>query len=169
METLKYDAANYASRFVFNAASQVESLNIGSQIAETYTDNGSTGLLFEQEVKKGSTMHLKLKYNYTTTNSSTNTGAKTGQLTGITDVQTASRSKAYVYDKLGRLKEAKGGSDAFSIHRGRKPTATTVTAIAQASARADRVRAASRWMAWQSGLHQCAEPDGQQPDHHRQL
>lgn len=51
---------------------------------------------------------------YLTKNNSTNTGPKTGQLTGITDVQNASRSKAYVYDKLGRLKEAKGGSDAFS-------------------------------------------------------
>ncbi len=114
VDTLKYDAANYASGFVYNAASQVESLNVGSQITETYTYDGSTGLLFEQEVKKGATTHLKLKYNYTLTNSGTNSGAKTGQLTGITDMQTASRSKAYVYDKLGRLKEAKGGSDAFS-------------------------------------------------------
>lgn len=114
VDTLKYDAANYASGFVYNAASQVESLNVGSQITESYTFDGSTGLLFEQEVKKGATTHLKLKYNYTLTNSGTNSGAKTGQLTGITDVQTASRSKAYVYDKLGRLKEAKGGSDAFS-------------------------------------------------------
>lgn len=65
-------------------------------------------------MKKGATTHLKLKYNYTLTNSGTNSGAKTGQLTGITDVQNAGRGKAYVYDKLGRLKEARGGSDAFN-------------------------------------------------------
>lgn len=116
VDTLKYDSANYASSFVYNASSQVESLAIGSQITETYTFDGNTGLLFEQEVKKGAATHLRLKYNYTTDNNSTNTGAKTGQLTGITDLTSGqqSRSKAYVYDKLGRLKEAKGGSDAFS-------------------------------------------------------
>jgi YD repeat-containing protein len=119
VDTLKYDAANYASSFVYNAASQVESLSIGSQITENYIFDGSTGLLFEQEFKKGATTHLKLKYNYTTDNNSSNTGAKTGQLTGIRDESnipngSLNRSKAYVYDKLGRLKEAKGGSDAFS-------------------------------------------------------
>ncbi|MGE0886853.1 MAG: hypothetical protein AB7P14_25310 [Blastocatellales bacterium] len=36
------------------------------------------------------------------------------KLPHITDVLSSSRNKAYVYDKLGRLKEAKGGSDAFN-------------------------------------------------------
>ncbi len=50
VDTLKYDATNYASSFVYNASSQVESLAIGSQITEAYTFDGNTGLLFEQEV-----------------------------------------------------------------------------------------------------------------------
>lgn len=62
VDTLKYDTTNYASGFVYNAASQVESLNVGSQITESYTFDGSTGLLFEQEAKKGSTAHLKLAH-----------------------------------------------------------------------------------------------------------
>src|SRR5262249_8937234 len=66
--------------------------------------------------KQGITTRLDLKYNYTLTNDSQNNGAKTGQLTGITDQAPGqqSRSKAYVYDKLGRLKQARGGADAFN-------------------------------------------------------
>lgn len=67
-------------------------------------------------MKQGATTRLNLKYNYTTTNDANNNGPKTGQLTGVTDLMPGqqSRSKAYVYDKLGRLKEARGGSDAFN-------------------------------------------------------
>ncbi len=53
-------------------------------------------------------------YNYTTNNDPNNNGAKSRQLTGITDVLDATRNRAYTYDKLARLKEVKGGTSAFT-------------------------------------------------------
>ncbi len=83
-------------------------------MTETYSYDLKTGLLLTQQVKQGATTRLDLKYNYTLNNDANNNGAKTGQLTGITDLMNSSRNKAYVYDKLGRLKDAKSGSDAFN-------------------------------------------------------
>lgn len=114
VNNLKFDGVDFASNFNYNASSQVETLNVGSLMTETYSYDLKTGLLLTQQVKQGTTTRLDLKYNYTLNNDANNNGAKTGQLTGITDLMNSSRNKAYVYDKLGRLKETKGGSDAFN-------------------------------------------------------
>ena len=114
VSTLKFDGVNYAANLAYNAASQVETLNVGSLMTENYSYDAKTGLLLTQQVKQGTTTRLDLKYNYTLNNDANNSGAKTGQLTGVTDLLNNSRNKAYQYDKLGRLKEARGGSDAFN-------------------------------------------------------
>jgi RHS repeat-associated protein len=125
IDSLKYDDAQtgqmFASNPVYNAASQTESLTIGSpsvgsRLTESYTYDAKTGLLTTQKVTRNSdsAVFLDLKYNYTLTNDAQNNGAKTGQLTGITDQQNQTRNRAYEYDKLGRLKKAKGGTGAFS-------------------------------------------------------
>jgi hypothetical protein len=122
IDSLKYDDAQtgqlFASNPVYNAASQTESLTIGSltvrdRLTETYTYDAKTGLLTTQKVTRNSdsAVFLDLKYNYTLNSDAQNNGAKTGQLTGITDQQNQTRNRAY--DKLGRLKKAKGGTGAF--------------------------------------------------------
>ncbi len=110
----------FASNPVYNAASQTESLTIGSptvgsRLTETYTYDSKTGLLTDQQVTRvsDSAVFLDLKYNYTLNNDAQNNGAKTGQLTGVTDQQNQARNRAYEYDKLGRLKKVKGGVNAF--------------------------------------------------------
>src|SRR5262245_42399574 len=42
-----------------------------------------------------------------------NNGAKTGQLTYVRDVKNEARNRNYVYDKLGRLKQVRGGTLAY--------------------------------------------------------
>src|SRR5262249_11232239 len=114
MDSLKFDGALYASNPVYNAASQITSLNIGWQIdwqiAESYGYDPKTGLLTGQQVKRGADTLVDLKYNYTLGNDPNNTGVKTGQLTGVTDLKNQARNRAYEYDKLGRLIKVKGGS-----------------------------------------------------------
>jgi RHS repeat-associated protein len=112
---LSFDGASFASNPIYNAASQIESLSVGSQVTETYTFDTKTGLLATQKVTRisDSATFLDLKYNYTLTNDSQNNGAKTGQLTGTTDLSNQARNRAFEYDKLGRLKKVKGGSGAF--------------------------------------------------------
>jgi RHS repeat-associated protein len=119
---LKFGGQNFASGIVYNAASQATSVGIGTSagnpnapvVTENYTYDQKTGLLTEQVVQQGSTKHLHLQYNYTTNNDPNNNGAKSGQLTGITDVLDGTRNRAYTYDALARLKEVKGGTNAFS-------------------------------------------------------
>ena len=67
-------------------------------MTETYGFDDKRGLLFNQQVKQGTTTRLDLKYNYTLNNDTSNNGAKTGQLIGISDqmVGQQSRSKTYV-------------------------------------------------------------------------
>jgi RHS repeat-associated protein len=115
IESLKFGGATYASEPVYNAASQITSLKVGAQLKETYDYDPKTGLLTNQKVIRGATDTLvDLKYNYTLNNDPNNNGAKTGQLTGITDLMNQARNRAYEYDKLGRLGKVKGGADAFS-------------------------------------------------------
>ena len=124
VDSLRYDDAEtgqvFASNPLYNAASQTESLTIGSssfgsRLTESYTYDARTGLLTAQRVTRASdsAIFLDLQYNYTLTNDWQNNGAKTGQLTGITDTQNQLRNRAYEYDKLGRLKKVKGGTGAF--------------------------------------------------------
>jgi RHS repeat-associated protein len=114
IESLKFGGETYASNPVFNAVSQTTSLNVGGQIAESYSYDPKTGLMTNQQVRQGSDLLVDLKYNYTLNNDPNNNGAKTGQLTSLTDLKNQARNRAYEYDKLGRLIKAKGGANAIS-------------------------------------------------------
>ncbi|HKX29735.1 MAG TPA: RHS repeat-associated core domain-containing protein [Blastocatellia bacterium] len=114
LESLSYDENNFVSEPVYNAESQTTSLKIGSLINETAVFDPKTGLLTNQQVKRGTETLVNLNYNYTLNNDASNNGAKTGQLTGITDLKNQVRTRAFVYDHLGRLKQVKGGTNAFS-------------------------------------------------------
>src|SRR5262249_29799199 len=114
INSLKFDGVTYASAPVYNASSQVTSLTVGSQITENYNFDPKTGLLLSQQVKKGTNQLVNLQYNYTLTNDPNNNGAKTGQLTGVTDQNNTARNRAYEYDKLGRLSRVKAGVNAFT-------------------------------------------------------
>jgi RHS repeat-associated protein len=115
MESLKFGGVTFASNPVYNAADQMTSLKVGSQTVENYGYDLKTGLLTTQQVVRGGTEKLvDLKYNYTLDNDANNDGAKTGQLTGITDLKNPARNRAQLYDNLGRLKMIKGGINAFT-------------------------------------------------------
>src|SRR5262245_23468363 len=114
IDSLKFGGVTYASNPVYNAASEATSLDVGAQIKELYGFDPKTGLLTSQQVKRGADLLVDLKYNYTLNNDPNNNGAKTGQLTGITDLKNTARNRAYEYDKLGRLTKVKGGADAFN-------------------------------------------------------
>jgi RHS repeat-associated protein len=114
LNELKYDGATMASGPVYNASDQITSLVVGGQITENYSFDPKTGLLLSQQVNKGAEQLLSLQYNYTLNNDPDNNGAKTGQLTGITDLKNTARNRAYEYDKLGRLIKVKGGVNAFA-------------------------------------------------------
>src|SRR5262245_44314302 len=115
IESLKFGGVTYASEPVYNAASQTTSLKVGDQMTENYEYDPKTGLLTNQKVKRGTTETLlDLKYNYTLDNDANNNGAKTGQLTGMTDLKNQARNRAYEYDQLGRLIKVKGGVNAFT-------------------------------------------------------
>ena len=86
------------------------------------------GLMTEQQVKRGADILVDLKYNYTLNNDPNNNGAKTGQLTSLTDLKNTARNRAYEYDKLGRLTKVKGGADAFTIRPGIRTIHMTGTA-----------------------------------------
>lgn len=115
LQSAQYDKSGVPSNPIYNAASQTESLTVGSQVTESYNYDAKTGLLTAQRVTRvsDSAIFLDLKYNYTLTNDWQNNGAKNGQLTSITDNQNQMRNRAYEYDKLGRLKKVKGGTGAF--------------------------------------------------------
>jgi RHS repeat-associated protein len=114
IESLKFGGVTYASNPVYNAASQTTSFDVGAQIKEIYGYDPKTGLMTDQQVKRGADLLVDLKYNYTLNNDSNNNGAKTGQLTSLTDLKNQARNRAYEYDKLGRLGKVKGGVDAFN-------------------------------------------------------
>ena len=111
LNSLKFGGTTFASNPVYNAASQVESLNVGSLKTETYVYDQKTGLLFGQQVKQGTTTNLSLSYNYTRNYDPGNNGPKTGQLTRVADVGTAYINRHNIYDALGRLKEVRAGLD----------------------------------------------------------
>lgn len=118
LQSLKYDGSNYLSNPVYNASSHAESLQIGGQVKEYFTYNPATGLLTEQKLRQGlsdtSPLLMHLSYNFTQNNDPNNNGAKTGQLTGITDNLSTTRNRAFVYDGIGRLKQVKGGANVFT-------------------------------------------------------
>jgi RHS repeat-associated protein len=111
---LKFGGVTMASAPVYNSSNQMTSLAVGSQITENYGFDPKTGLLLSQQVNKGPDQLVNLQYNYTLDNDSSNNGAKTGQLTSVTDQKNTARNRAYEYDKLGRLGKVKGGVDAFN-------------------------------------------------------
>src|SRR5262245_1669008 len=111
---LKYGGVTMASNPVYNASDQITSLAVGNQITENYNFDPKTGLLLSQQVNKGPEQLLNLQYNYTLNNDPNNNGAKTGQLTSVTDLKNTARNQAYEYDKLGRLGKVKGGANAFN-------------------------------------------------------
>ncbi len=106
-DSLKFGGVTFASDPVYNAASQVNELDVGSQIKESYGYDPKTGLLTSQSVDRGTTVMLKLSYIYTLVFDPTNSLAKTGQVVSITDVQNSTRNRAFEYDKVGRLKKVK--------------------------------------------------------------
>ncbi len=107
---LKVNGVDYASNFIFNAASQVTSVKIGpagaNQITETYNYNSQTNLLENQKVLKGATALLDLSYQYQQCSCST---GGSGQITGITNNLDRNKDRAYEFDKLSRLKKVTGG------------------------------------------------------------
>lgn len=111
LQSLTYSSTTMANNPVYNASSQTTQLDIGSAIQEQYIFDEETGLLTRQKVKQGSTTHLDLTYDYGNlyTESGQQASWKTGQLSKITDNKNTDRNRQYAYDKLGRLKEAKGG------------------------------------------------------------
>jgi RHS repeat-associated protein len=114
LESLKFGGVTYASNPVYNASSQTTSLDVGAQMKELYGYDPKTGLITGQQVKRGADILVDLKYNYTLNNDPLNNGAKTGQLTSLTDLKNTARNRVYEYDRLGRLTKTKGGVDAFS-------------------------------------------------------
>jgi YD repeat-containing protein len=114
IDSVQFGGVTMASGPVYNASSQVTSLAVGSQTTENYNFDPKTGLLVSQQVNKGPEQLVNLQYNYTLNNDSNNNGAKTGQLTSVTDLKNTARNRAYEYDKLGRLSKVKGGVNAFS-------------------------------------------------------
>ncbi len=115
VESMKFGGVSFAANPVYNAADQTTSLKVGSQTVENYGYDLQTGLLTTQQVVRGGTDKLvDLKYNYTLTNDANNSGAKTGQLTGITDLKNPARNRIHKYDNLGRLKMVQGGANAFT-------------------------------------------------------
>jgi RHS repeat-associated protein len=114
IDSVQFGGVTMASNPVYNASSQVTSLAVGSQTTENYNFDPKTGLLVSQQVNKGPDQLVSLQYNYTLNNDPNNNGAKTGQLTSVTDLKNTARNRAYEYDKLGRLSKVKGGVNAFS-------------------------------------------------------
>jgi RHS repeat-associated protein len=111
LDSLKFDGMTFASNPVYNAASQVESLNVGSFKQETYAYDPQTGLLVNQQVKQGANINLTLGYSYAQNPDMGNNGPKTGQLTRVFDPGTAYFNRNNYYDTLGRLKEVRAGID----------------------------------------------------------
>jgi RHS repeat-associated protein len=113
LQGLTYNGTAMATNPVYNASSQTTQLNIGSALQEQYTFDPKTGLLTQQKVVQAAnptTSLVDLEYNYTLTNAMYNNGAKTGQLAFIKDNKNTNRNRQYIYDKLGRLSQAKGGA-----------------------------------------------------------
>jgi RHS repeat-associated protein len=113
LNELKYDGTTMASNPVYNASDQITSLVVGGQITENYSFDPKTGLLLSQQVNKGAEKLVDLEYRYTLDVDWNNNGAKTGQLTYVRDVKNEARNRNYVYDKLGRLKQVRGGPRAW--------------------------------------------------------
>lgn len=116
----KVDQTDYASQFVYNPASQVESLKVGpggpNQITRNHQYGAETGLLEHQTVVRGSgqsaTTLLDLTYDYLRPGT---TSGRTGQLTRVYNNLNHNRDRGYSYDALGRLAQATGGPSASPL------------------------------------------------------
>jgi RHS repeat-associated protein len=114
---LTFNGQAQASNIYYNAASQTNSLKVGTQsdeITENYSYNAQTGLLESQTVTKTaapSTYLLNLSYDYAGAN-----GKRTGQLTKIyNNLDRANKDRGFEYDALGRLIRATGGQGTDNI------------------------------------------------------
>ncbi|MDQ3806234.1 MAG: DUF4214 domain-containing protein, partial [Acidobacteriota bacterium] len=112
---LQIGGADYASNVVYNAASQVTSLDVGAGVGnwkqERYTYDAVTGLLTNQKVLRAGDVNQKLldlSYEYHRPGT---TSGRTGQLTKVTNHLDAAENRTYEYDALGRLRRATGGAD----------------------------------------------------------
>ena len=109
MSSVAVDGQSQASSITYNAASQTNSLLVGSganQITENYGYSALTGLLDNQTVARGGTTLLNLTYDYA--NSS---GKRTGQLVKTSNNLDHTKDRGYEYDALGRLQRATGGQN----------------------------------------------------------
>lgn len=111
LTSLTVDGATHASQLVYNASSQVTSLNVGAsgpnQTIESYNFDQQTGLLASQTLARSSAPTnwlLNLSYDYAGAN-----GKRTGQLTRILNNLNHNKDRGYTYDPLGRLITAQGG------------------------------------------------------------
>src|SRR5262249_14701623 len=103
LSSLTYDGQSFASNIIYNAASPVTSLTVGTgtnQIIEGYSYNTQTGLLDNQTVAHSSSPTnylLNLSYDYTNAS-----GKRTGQLTKLLNNLNHNKDRIYSYDALGR-------------------------------------------------------------------
>jgi YD repeat-containing protein len=108
LKTLQFGGTTMAQNIEYNAASQTLTMSVGGQASETYEYEAKLGLLTRQQVFSAGQKRVDLSYNYTLTLDPNNAGAKTGQLTGITDNQhnevspgtLNGKNRQYTYDQL---------------------------------------------------------------------
>lgn len=119
ISSLTVNSVTYASQAVYNAASQVTSLKIGTggnQLTETYTYEPDSGFLSTQTVTRPGTTLMSLKYDYRY-NYCEGSGLcmvlpegynYTNQVTRVWDILTGVKQHFH-YDELGRLQKADRG------------------------------------------------------------
>jgi RHS repeat-associated protein len=115
VEGVKVNEVNYASQAVYNAASQITSLGVGTgvnQVVENFNYDVLTGWLVNQNVKRGTTILVNLSYGYKAqycsgSNCPSVISPYTGQVTRMSD---DSGTNSYSYDTLGRLNKVEGGT-----------------------------------------------------------
>jgi RHS repeat-associated protein len=126
MDGLQVNSTNYASQVNYNAASQVNSLAIGSdanQLTETYQYDQKSGLLTNQNLSRNGLVLKNLAYGYQKDAPCPPSGicpdvyhstAYTGQVTTVID---NGKYNFYSYDALGRLQHVfqMGGKSTYVL------------------------------------------------------